>query len=88
MAGGDSIGDGGSIMIDILPAIIIGYCALSFVMIIISVSLDIRFYAMLPWDLHDDTDMNLAGCIVVSVLAFVLFAPIWITRFFYWLFHI
>lgn len=86
MVGGDSIGDGGSTMIDILPLIICGYCLFSFVFLV--AFLEYRFYAMLPWDLYYDTDMNLVGCIVISVLAFVLFAPIWITRFFYWLFHI
>ncbi len=46
------------------------------------------FFTMLPWDLHDSGKMNWFGCVLASLVLFILFPPYWIGRFIYWLCHV
>lgn len=45
-------------------------------------------FSLLPWELYRNTEMNKFGSVVTSILTFFLLTPIWVIRFFYWLFHI
>ena len=45
-------------------------------------------FQILPQDLHKNTKMNWVGCILVSIVLFVVLTPTWIGRFLYWAFHV
>ncbi len=43
---------------------------------------------ILPHDLYERTDMNMVGCVIVSIFLFIVLPIVWIYRLFYIIFHI
>ena len=42
---------------------------------------------VLPHDLYKRTDMNMVGCIIISILLLIVLPIVWIYRLFYIIFH-
>ena len=71
--------------------VLVGYCAFQIVYClaaITGVTNDVEAFELLPNDLHDNTYMNWAGCIITSIVLFILLPLPWLGRLIYTLFHI
>ena len=67
---------------------LIGYGALQVVYFLSAITGDEEMFELLPNDLHDNTEMNWVGCIITSIVLFIILPLPWLGRLIYTLFHI
>ncbi len=69
--------------------VLAGYCALQLVYCLVAfVCEEGEMFELLPNDFHYNTDMNWVGCIITSIVLFILLPLPWLGRLIYELFHI
>lgn len=68
--------------------VLVGYCTLQIVYFLAAITGEEEMFELLPNDFRYNTDMNWAGCIITSIVLFILLPLPWLGRLIYVLFHI